>query len=386
MSESVVRVGFVLPSLGGGGAERSTLTTAAAWPERENAVLIVAEDTGHYRETAREATAVASLDTPATIRHPLRFARSLKNIVRKYDLNALVSNGFGLNQLVVTARELSSMQDVAVVLVERNNTLAKIANRQQTRLRKSTVIAFTRWSYPRADAIVGISAGVSTDLQRLLGETRRPVQTIHNPIDVEAIRSAVEARPPVPLAEDFRRLPRPIVISVGRLTPAKAHSDLLAAFAQLPPRQAGTLAILGEGPLRDDIVRDAARLGITSRLWMPGFVENPWWYMARSDVFALSSHWEGFARVLLEAVACGIPVVSTDCPSGPRELLGSIASARLVPVGDSLQLAQAIGDVIASPVSAVNQGLDAFRPACIAAQYHRVVQSAVHRRRKRRGT
>ena len=133
MSETFVRVGFVLPSLGGGGAERSTLMTAAAWPERENAVLIVAEDTGDYRETAREAIAVTSLDTPATIRRPLRFARRLKNIVRKYDLNVLVSNGFGLNQLVVTARELSSMQDVAVVLVESNNTLAKIANRQQTR-------------------------------------------------------------------------------------------------------------------------------------------------------------------------------------------------------------------------------------------------------------
>jgi glycosyltransferase involved in cell wall biosynthesis len=132
----------------------------------------------------------------------------------------------------------------------------------------------------------------------------------------------------------------PRVLSVGTLKDQKNHKVLLDAFAKLPNRSA-RLIIVGEGPLRGELKRHASQLGIADRLIMPGSVD-PWPYYASANLFVLSSDYEGFGNVIVEAMYAGLPVVSTDCPSGPAEILGGGKYGRLVPVGDAGRLSEAI--------------------------------------------
>jgi glycosyltransferase involved in cell wall biosynthesis len=139
-----------------------------------------------------------------------------------------------------------------------------------------------------------------------------------------------------------------VVLGVGSLTPRKDFPTLLRAFARLERRDA-RLLLLGEGPERPALAALAGELGISDRLDMPGFVPNPFAYMARAAVFVLSSTLEGLPGALVQALACGCPSVSTDCPSGPREVLEGGALGPLVPVGDDAAMAEAIAAVLASP-------------------------------------
>jgi glycosyltransferase involved in cell wall biosynthesis len=240
------------------------------------------------------------------------------------------------------------------------------------------MVALTRWLYRKADAIVGVSSGVSRDLESVLRLAPGSVTTIPNPIDVQAIRAATDQPVPQPMRIHFEKLPRPVLITAGRLVEEKAHRDLLEAFARLPGPQRGSLVILGEGPLRQGLEDLAVLHGISERLWMPGFVDNPWWYMARSNAFVLSSHFEGFGLVLVEALACGIPVASTDCPSGPSEILSGVSGTRLTAVGDVQHLSEAIVDVLnQGSLTEGNDNFSAYSPDRIAASYRAVVNAVV---------
>jgi glycosyltransferase involved in cell wall biosynthesis len=137
--------------------------------------------------------------------------------------------------------------------------------------------------------------------------------------------------------EPFLKLSRPVIISVGRLNWQKAYDNLITAFSELPNDLRGSLVIMGEGELLEELRDYADRLGVGDKVHFPGFVKNPWWYMSQSELFVSSSVWEGFGLVLAEAMACGLPVVSTDSP-GPAEVVEPGVSGVLVPVGDASQL------------------------------------------------
>jgi glycosyltransferase involved in cell wall biosynthesis len=134
----------------------------------------------------------------------------------------------------------------------------------------------------------------------------------------------------------------PVVLSVGRLVPQKDHATLLRAFSRLRAGRAARLVILGDGKDRKSLELLASKLGVADDVSLPGFESNPYRYMRRCAVFVLSSAWEGSGNVLAEAMACGAPVVSTDCPSGPAEILGDGKYGPLVAVGDHEALAAAI--------------------------------------------
>ncbi len=144
----------------------------------------------------------------------------------------------------------------------------------------------------------------------------------------------------------------PVIISAGRFSSEKDFSTLIQAFAKLRKKRQAKLILLGEGSLRASLEDLAKQLGVIDDLTMPGFVENPFAYLARADVFVLSSAHEGFGNVLVEAMACGTPVVSTDCPSGPREILDGGRYGALAPVGDADALAAAIQQKLDNPTSA----------------------------------
>jgi glycosyltransferase involved in cell wall biosynthesis len=207
--------------------------------------------------------------------------------------------------------------------------------------------------YPLATAITSVSDGVSDDLARVAGIDRARIQTIYNPIDAARIRAlAAEPAGHAWLADPKLR----VVLGAGRLSPQKDFATLVDAFGLLLERDRDAaslrLVILGEGDEREALEGRVRELGLTERVDLPGFVENPFRFMGRAAAFALSSEWEGLPGALLEALACGCPVVSTDCPSGPREILegGAVGKVgELVPVRDAAALAGALGRLLDHP-------------------------------------
>jgi len=162
---------------------------------------------------------------------------------------------------------------------------------------------------------------------------------IYNPVVTPSLKSLATA--PVDHPWIGTNQP-PLVLAVGRLTAQKDYPTLLRAFAKVRSRRNCRLIILGEGELRDSLEALTSQLGIADSVQLPGFADNPFAWMSKASLFVLSSAWEGLPNVLIQAMACGTPVVSTDCPSGPAEILENGKWGRLVPVGDEVALAEAM--------------------------------------------
>jgi glycosyltransferase involved in cell wall biosynthesis len=194
--------------------------------------------------------------------------------------------------------------------------------------------------------VVAVSSGVAEDLVATTGLRREHITVIHNPV----VTPELEERAQAPLEHAwFAPGEPPVVLSVGRLVAPKDYPTLVRAFARVRAVRPARLVILGEGSQREALLALAAKLGIADDVTLPGFVANPFAYVSRCAVFALSSAWEGFGIVLVEALALGCPVVSTDCPSGPAEILEHGSHGLLVPVGDDEAMAQAILSAIEAP-------------------------------------
>ncbi|MFQ5845738.1 MAG: glycosyltransferase, partial [Planctomycetota bacterium] len=206
-----------------------------------------------------------------------------------------------------------------------------------------------RHLYPRADAVIAVSNGVADDLAQTAGLPRHGITTIYNPV----VTAELEEKAHAPLDHPwFAPGSPPVVLGVGRLVSQKDFAVLLKAFARARGARPARLVILGEGPGRESLTALAAKLGVAGDLALPGFVANPFAYMARASVFVLASAWEGLPTVLIEALGCGCPVVSTDCPSGPAEILAGGKYGPLVPVGDDVALAAAILRLLGAPPDA----------------------------------
>jgi glycosyltransferase involved in cell wall biosynthesis len=199
----------------------------------------------------------------------------------------------------------------------------------------------------RADAVVAVSEGVRDALVGLAPECAATITTIHNPTVTPALYERAAAAPAgVPDAPPLERT----ILAAGRLVPAKGFDVLVDAFARIASQQPDAhLLILGDGPLRDDVRRRAETRGVAARVHLPGAIENPYPFMARCRVFASSSVWEGLPTVLVEAGALGCRIVATDCPSGPREILGGRPQATLVAVGDVTGLAAVLDGALRAP-------------------------------------
>jgi glycosyltransferase involved in cell wall biosynthesis len=200
--------------------------------------------------------------------------------------------------------------------------------------------------YPRADAIVAVSNGVAADLSRFADLPRSRMVTIYNPmVNAELLE---KAKAPVDHPWFAPGAP-PVILGAGRLERQKDFPTLLKAFARVCTQRRARLIILGEGREEGRLRALARGLGVASEVDLPGFTVNPYAYMARAAIFVLSSAWEGLPLVLAEAMACGCPVISTDCPSGPAEILHRGAYGPLVPVGDHEAMADAIASMLDQP-------------------------------------
>jgi len=204
-----------------------------------------------------------------------------------------------------------------------------------------------RLSYGMADRVIAVSEGVAEDTAAITGLPRSRIAVVRNPVVTPRLRAMAKE------AVDHPWLPAsevPVILGAGRMTRQKDFPTLLRAFARIRRERPSRLIVLGEGPDRAGIERLVGELGLGDDVSLPGFAVNPYAYMSRASLFVLSSRWEGSPNVLTEALAVGTPVVSTDCPSGPREILQEGRFGPLVPVGDEEALARAILETLAHPL------------------------------------
>ncbi|TFG92413.1 MAG: glycosyltransferase, partial [Myxococcales bacterium] len=252
--------------------------------------------------------------------------------------DALIAAKTHTNLVAVWARQLAGVP--TRLLVSQHSMLSEeIAGPEVRKWRWRYAAKLVARTYPLADAIVAVSDAAADDLAASARVPRRRIATIHNPVD--AGRIAVLRGEPMQHPWFAAGMP-PVVLGAGRLRASKDFQTLLRAFAELRRVRPARLVILGEGPERAALAAEARRLDLCEDLWMPGFVDNPFAYMARAGVFVLSSRHEALGNVLVEALACGCPVVATDCPGGVSEILQGGAVGGLVPVGDPAALSAAI--------------------------------------------
>jgi glycosyltransferase involved in cell wall biosynthesis len=241
---------------------------------------------------------------------------------------------------------------------------------------RGAIRAGMRALYPRADAVVALSAGVGGELERTIHGLAGRVFVIPN--------AGMDGDEPPPLGDVARAAGEaPVLVACGRLVPQKAYPVLLRALATVRERVPARLRILGEGPLRDELGALAEVLGVADAVTFEGFRPDPSAYMAAADVFVLSSEYEGFGNVIVEAMAAGAPVVATDCPYGPGEILEGGRHGVLVPPGDPEALAGALLRVLGDDVlrtrlraSGRERARD-FAPAAVAARYGRLFQDVL---------
>lgn len=354
-------IAVFLPSLAGGGAERIMLTLAAGFAARGHPTdLVLASASGPY--LCQVPASVRVVDLGAS-----RVLTSLPGLVRylrQARPRALVAALGHANLAALWARTLAR-QRLRVVVSEHG--LSDPAGRTRSKFTVAVLERLLRRAYARADAVVAVSAGLADDLAAHRLSPRERLRVIYNPVDVAAIAEQAQA----PLDHPwFAPGAPPVVLSVGRLTMAKDYPLLLRAFARLGPGQPARLMILGDGEERPALEALIGELGIADRVALPGFTPNPFAYMGRAGVFALSSRWEGLPTVLIEALACGCPIVSVDCRNGPREILGEGRFGRLVAGREPEALAAALREVLAAPRAPVPPAaLERYQPERVVDQY-----------------
>jgi glycosyltransferase involved in cell wall biosynthesis len=212
--------------------------------------------------------------------------------------------------------------------------------------RNRLIISLARLFFGYAAAAICVSQGVADDFIKIVGMPHEKTHVIYNPV----VSAGIEQQAHTPISHPwFTHGAFPVILAVGRLTKAKDYPTLLRAFSLVFKKQPAHLIILGEGRERTLLEALIEQLGLEDNVQMPGFVANPYAYMAHARLLVLSSKWEGFGNVLVEAMACGTPVVSTDCRSGPGEILEHGRFGRLVQVGDAQALADAILETLQAP-------------------------------------
>ena len=341
--DSAPRIAIFMQDLRAGGAERMMLNLArglVAVGARPYLVLVRAS--GDLMPLVPASVPVVDLQRRRTV----QAIRVLAAHLRAARPAAVLASQVHVNVAAVIAGRLSR-SGVRIVVSERAQTSAHFNSY------RSGLVGLAHraipWAYRRADGIIAVSRGVADDLATFARLPRGRITVLNNPVVTPDLLELAAAPVDHPW---FERGEPPVILGVGRLHPQKDFGTLLHAFARLRQRCHARLVIVGEGDERRFLESLAAELGVAADVDLPGFTPNPYRFMAHAAVVALSSRWEGSPNVLVEAMACGTPVVATDCPSGPAETLENGRYGALVPMGDPTALADALGRTLDTPLSA----------------------------------
>ena len=391
--EEPLRIALAIPHLGGGGAERSVLRLARGLIERGYAVdLLVFGKTDTLASEAPAQARQFSLE-----QQRINEFRDRMCIVRRFGFRIF---RFLRRDLLSDARSVAAYIDeeqpdcilpslpraksatlLALCFTKLNPVTIPIVHsvlmNTKRRFRKLYAILF-----PIADRIVTVSDGVADNLALKLDIPHERISRVYNPVATAEIAELARAVPEHPWMSDDGP---PIMLSAGRLARVKDFPTLLQAFWQVSRNRQVRLVILGEGSWRRRLEKMVRKMGIEAIVSLPGWVSNPYAFMSRASVFVLSSKFEGLGNVLIEAMACGCPCVSTNCPSGPAEILDDSRFGPLVPVGNAPALAAAMERVLDSPPNKNNLLARAKEFSFDASidLYERIILDLMRERRRR---
>jgi glycosyltransferase involved in cell wall biosynthesis len=354
------RISFFLPNLAGGGAEKISINLANEFVKRGYEVdMVLLSASGEFFGDLHSAVRVVNLRAE----HVRSALAPLIRYMRDVRPDTFLACMWPLTVLAVVARRFSGVS--MRLLVAEHNTWS-----MSQRDHRAWIRPLIRWSmrlcFPYTDGVIAVSDGASADLVNFADLDASIVKTIYNPVVDSQCKGSVELD-----QKETDRLwtnAKYRLLSIGTLKVQKNQALLLSALALLSQHVDAHLIILGEGQLRASLEHQAKELNIAERVTLAGFKAHPTPYFQSADLFVLSSDWEGLPTVLIEALAAGTPVVSTDCPSGPREILADGKFGRLVPVGDAAGLAAAIAESLATPYD---------RAALVARAQHFSIDRAV---------
>lgn len=234
----------------------------------------------------------------------------------------------------VLARALSNHKPM--LFIRESNSPAALRGAPPTRFLKRLI---KRVVYSKADWIIALCQDMATALTAQMGASPHKIKVIYNPTVSDGLKELAREQVKEPF---FNEPQAPVIVSVGRFDEQKDFKTLIDAFAAALKRRPCRLALIGDGRLANQIKALIESHGIQKHVFLPGFASNPYKYIAKSAMFALSSRYEGLANALIEAQACGAPTIATDCPTSPREILLDGRAGLLVEPGDSAALADAI--------------------------------------------
>ena len=362
-----MRFTFFLAHMGEGGAERVMVTLANAFARRNLVpTVVLAQAEGPLLKELLEDIPVVDLRAG----HMRLVLPRLTSYLRRHRPEVLLSTLSQPNLVALLARRWSQTS-TRIVVREANTPTLEFGEASSWKDR--IVPQLIGLLYPQADAVVAVSHGVASALQQL--GVPKPV-VIYNPVITPQMLTLSHE----PEVHAWFHGDEPVVLGVGRLEPQKDFATLIRAFAQVVRVRPARLLIWGEGSQRPVLQQLIQSLGIGDRVALPGYVSNPFASMRRAAVFVLSSRFEGLPNVLIQAMACGCPVVSTDCPSGPAEILDGGRYGHLVPVGDVEALAAAILEVLAGGGKSVpSEWLQQFEESHGVAQYLQVLTGERYR-------
>ena len=330
------RIAIFIKQLSMGGLERIMVRLANEFAGRGHRVdLVLAKDEGPLSCEVASEVRIVALDS-------YRMWWALPNLLqylRRSQPDSFMAAGWQVNSIATWARLLSWTPFRLVLSVRSHIT-------QQSRNSDLWYAPFNPFAvkifYPLADAIVAVSRGILEDLSTVSSAAAENGQVIYNPVvDQNLLAKSQEdvSHPWLSQKQDV-----PVLLGVGRFGPQKNFALLLRAFAEVSRDREVRLIMVGDGEERDKLEELTQKLDIQNRVDFVGFEKNPYKYMARASLLVMTSRFEGLPSVLVEALACGCPIVSTDCPSGPREILEEGRWGRLVPVDDQEALVEAINE------------------------------------------
>jgi glycosyltransferase involved in cell wall biosynthesis len=355
------RIALVVSDFEGGGVERTFANLAAGLARLGVATDLIVGRADH--------PFLAGLDQGVRVL-PLLGEREayLRDYLHEQRPDVLITGKLADDFAALGAREGLGV-DTRIVAAVGTVLSARFAAHRFNPIRTYLETRRIRGQYGRLDGITAVSAAVAEDLRRVFRVGSVPLAVLPNPVIPENIADLAAAPCPHPWLAPNQP---PVILAIGGLRKVKDYATLVRAFARLSKRLDCRLLILGEGKERRHLSALAGGLGIADRCDLPGFVDDPFPYLSRTAVLALTSRREGLGNVLVEAMALGTPVVATDCQGGVRELLQGGRIGGLVPVGNVAALADTLGRTLAGVVSA-QVGRDGLRQA---AEPYRLIPAA----------
>jgi glycosyltransferase involved in cell wall biosynthesis len=364
------KIAIFIHSMTVGGAERMTLNLAKGLIQQGMQVdLLLTDRSGGLLSEVPPQVTITDLKGKKVLFSLFPLVRYLR--AQRPDLLFSIQTNTSL--IAVWAVRLARIQMPLVISI---HTMLSIRLAAMPSIRNKLSLKLASLFFDSADAAVCVSQGVADDLIKTTGMAPQKTFVVYNPVVSLGLEQA--AREPISHPW-FQSDNPPLILAVGRLAVAKDYPTLLRAFSILRRKQSANLLILGDGEERTDLESLVRELGLTENVQMPGFVDNPYAYMARARLLVLSSRWEGLPSVIVEALACGTPVVSTDCRSGPGEILSDGRFGRLVPVGDAEALAAAMLETLQTPPdrTLLRQRAQDFTVEKSVKEYLRVFQSCL---------